>query len=196
MKNPTTGKVPRWMPLIGIVTVFVVLTLAMAYLLLPSPVGTLQSAFANGDVTCPHGPVTLTDDIEGNLFVLDHTHLCRLEGVHVEGDIIVGHANVRLEVTDGSEVDGNIISPSGTVFVDDSSVDGNITVEECGGTITVKNSEIGGHVVLTGNGNVVVTDNSIDGNLDLIDNDAADVSGNDVDGNTTVNYAPAPVPEP
>ena len=191
VKHFATGERPKRMTLIGVVTGFVVLTLAMAAFLLPSPVGTLQIAYADGDRTCnplqvPAGE-TITDEvIEGNLLVPTGSEKCTLVGVHVKGNIIVGHSSVRLEVTLDSEVDGNIESPSGTVFVDDSTVHGNIYVDDCGGTITVKDSQIDGNVVLTGNGSVVVTGNTINGNLDLIGNTLVTEVDNDVDGNTKI----------
>jgi len=162
--------------------------------------GTPGVALAD-DVFCPPNLGAVT--IDGDVLI---AAACRLDGTYVKGNVKL-YAGGSLVARNNVRIEGSIQAErSNFVDVADSSVNGNIQLDDLvGDRSIIARSRVGGSIQLKGNrsrlevqanqvnadvqafsntGGVVITDNTIDGNLQCKDNNPIPAGGNNrVQGN-------------
>jgi hypothetical protein len=162
------------------------------------------------------------EEIRGNLNI---ALPCTLNGTEIRGNVTIfaggsltardarirGNLDARradfVDLT-GSQIDGNVLLEElvgDRSTLDDTAIDGNVTLSRNRSLLEVFDSEIDGNVRVTGNsGGVVISGNAIEGNLECSGNAPAPLGGrNRVDkrasgqcANLQAVVAPEPRPQP
>jgi hypothetical protein len=138
------------------------------------------------EVRVPSGATCTLDGtvVDGNVSIA-HGGTLRTRGIDVDGDLEAEGATY-VEVRAGSTIGGNLqLQAGGGVVVVDSTIRGDLRLEENRGRLAVTHNQVRGNLALDENrGGVSVAHNDVGGDLGCEENrPAPSVSGNDVSGN-------------
>ena len=142
---------------------------------------------------CPHGTGcnnrictqhdnAFIDFHEGDLEVHSGEVLIVQSGAQIKGSIKV--TGGLLIVRESSFIDGNLENESGNIYLNGTTITGNIIAEgNKSGSATIINSDVGGEIHLTGLNTAKVEDNVIGGNIHSLNNTALSLKDNTINGN-------------
>ncbi|HEX9845694.1 MAG TPA: DUF5011 domain-containing protein, partial [Candidatus Nitrosotenuis sp.] len=123
-------------------------------------------------------------DFNDNLDVDSGETVFVTNGAEVNGNIIIDDGTLILE--DGCMVNGNVYSENGgTINVTNCTITGSVKTKNSQ-SVSIEDSTINGDIVSENDETLYITDTTIGGNVDVKDNQFVSITGNTINGNLNI----------